>query len=464
MACFIRYAVIVLATVLCSFSVIAANRTVIVEPSQLQRTWSKGQGPFAYSDSRNWGATISTQSGNIKVPVTTTRGFSSTKVAGMVKNLLKLHPGKLALTSAGAYLLTKVPGSSFDPTTGQPMFSEGDGTPMSYPPAPNEFGWAVFGDSRRLSTPELACRTVYPVGTSLLHQNSNPPTHFPVSSYIITGSSETSVTCHLMPSNTALGSLQSRTVLRTGTVCPPGGVYSSSHRTCVGSAPPIPFTDAQYDAVAPSDLDLPLNIWNDLAPIIDSNLPGSFDYPDSFDFTGPSSLTGSPTYTTTLDNVTGTTTSSTTTPTYNFDYSTNPLSITTTTTNVTNNYQNGQHTSTTTTTQGSTENPVETTTTEVPTDCAFMPTVCAFIDWVKSPFDEQEPDLSQFINDEDFEREFNMPGNATCPAPMIISTSKGGYEFSWEPACQWAGLVKPFIIIGALILAIMINLGSFRRD
>uniref|UniRef100_UPI0039C65557 virulence factor TspB C-terminal domain-related protein n=1 Tax=Umezakia ovalisporum TaxID=75695 RepID=UPI0039C65557 len=171
-----------------------------------------------------------------------------------------------------------------------------------------------------------------------------------------------------------------------------------------------------------------------------------------------------PTHTTTLDNVSGNTTVVESIPTHHFEYGSQPLSVTSHTTTITNTYVNGQQTSSTTT-SNQTENPVTSpVATETPTDCAFMPTVCAFIEWVKTPFNEQAPELGDFIENEDFEREFNMPGNATCPAPMIISTSKGGYEFSWDPACQWAGLIKPFIIIGALILAIMINLGSFRRD
>ena len=91
-----------------------------------------------------------------------------------------------------------------------------------------------------------------------------------------------------------------------------------------------------------------------------------------------------------------------------------------------------------------------------------MPTVCSFIDWVKTPFNEEEPDLSELIADEDFEKEINFSSNATCPGPSMISTSYGDFEFSWDPACQWAGMIKPFFLIAALISAIYISLGAIR--
>ncbi|MGA4603894.1 virulence factor TspB C-terminal domain-related protein, partial [Ectopseudomonas hydrolytica] len=227
--------------------------------------------------------------------------------------------------------------------------------------------------------------------------------------------------------------------------------------------PPIPVTDPDLDNFV-SNFNDPGQVVPDVVPTILDIDPSLLGPPDGVVFTGPSSMPGQPTHTTTLDNVSGNTTVIESTPTHHFQYDTNPLSVTSHTTTVTNTYVNGQQTSSTTTSNQS-QNPVTSPTpVETPTDCAFMPTVCAFIEWVKTPFTEQSPDFGDFIENEDFERDFNIPGNSTCPAPMIISTSKGGYEFSWEPACQWAGLIKPFIIIGALILAIMINLGSFRRD
>ncbi|MNG16967.1 Neisseria meningitidis TspB protein [compost metagenome] len=91
-----------------------------------------------------------------------------------------------------------------------------------------------------------------------------------------------------------------------------------------------------------------------------------------------------------------------------------------------------------------------------------MPTVCEFIDWVKTPFDEEEPDLSELIVDDDFERTINFASNATCPAPLDMATSQGTFQFSFVPACTFAGMIKPIIIIIALLSAIYINLGLVR--
>jgi len=152
-------------------------------------------------------------------------------------------------------------------------------------------------------------------------------------------------------------------------------------------------------------------------------------------------------------------------PSIQFKYSPSPLSVTATPTSTTTTYQNGIKTSTSTTT--TTTNNTTTVTPpkiEVPTDCAFMPTVCSFIDWVKQPFTEEAPDFSDFIDDEDFSDSITIPGNATCPAPTMIETNLGSYEFSWQPACTWAGMIKPLVIIAALIAAIYISLGVARSE
>jgi len=93
-----------------------------------------------------------------------------------------------------------------------------------------------------------------------------------------------------------------------------------------------------------------------------------------------------------------------------------------------------------------------------------MPTVCAFIDWVKQPFTEQAPDFSDLIDDQDFSESITIAGNATCPAPTMIETNLGSFEFSWQPACTWAGMIKPLVIIAALIAAIYITLGVARSE
>jgi len=250
-------------------------------------------------------------------------------------------------------------------------------------------------------------------------------------------------------------------------VCPSGATYDASTGECKSKVY-SPVSDLDIDSLVNGVNDP--NIAADSAPFINQNVPGSFDYPDDYTFSGPETIDGPATTTTTTNPTTGDTTTSTSQPTYNFDFSTNPLTITTTTTTTTNNYTNGQLTSTTTATTQPDPSNVNTggggavANIEVPTDCDFMPTVCRFIEWVKTPFTEQAPDFSEFAEDKDFAKSVTVSGNATCPAPTIISTSRGDFEFSWEPACQWAAMIKPLVIIAALLGAIYINLGIGRSD
>lgn len=435
MASSIRHAVIVLAALLCSFSltVEAARQKPVVRPASATDEFKKGTSTLDIN--RHWGEVIDVQGGRVNLPVTQTSKYNFTRLAGLLKQAINSNPAKYAATAGVTYLITQLPGASFDPQTGELLKAPDVVTSGSYwtatlynaPP-----GYQV----KKADSALESCRLLYSGGMTAI----------PVSSSRYDCARNGSVVGW-----TGLGTFN----------CPFG--VSSDYSCRTSALPPQPFTTSDYDSLTLNTPGIPESAWPSLHDMLRGDIPGSFDGPDFEDFTGPASIQGTPTYTTTLDNVTGDTTVSETIPTHNFSYGKNPLTVTTNTTTTTNNYKNGTLVSTTVVTQPSTPSEVQPMP-EIPTDCDFMPTVCSFIDWVKSPFDEEEPDLSQFISDEDFERDFSISGNATCPPPSIISTSKGGYEFSWQPACEWAGLIKPFIIIGALMLAIMINLGSFRRD
>lgn len=114
---------------------------------------------------------------------------------------------------------------------------------------------------------------------------------------------------------------------------------------------------------------------------------------------------------------------------------------------------------------GSNQPPIEL---DIPTDCDFMPTVCAFLDWFKEPNPEfeQEQDLSQLINDVDYERNYSINfGDNSCPAPISINVIflNQTVELSYEPACELASYAKPFVLISAYIFAIFITLGVVRN-
>lgn len=103
---------------------------------------------------------------------------------------------------------------------------------------------------------------------------------------------------------------------------------------------------------------------------------------------------------------------------------------------------------------------------DIPTDCAFMPTVCSFIDWVKDMSTEPEPDLSVLLTDQDYEQTYTISfGSETCPEPIDINISfiDKTVQLSYEPACDFVGYARPFVLISAYIFAIYIGLGVVRR-
>ncbi|WP_170799416.1 virulence factor TspB C-terminal domain-related protein [Stutzerimonas stutzeri] len=465
-SCF-RHGLVVLAVVLYSLQVTAAP---VVRPASTTDVFKKGGQTLDIN--RHWGEILDVKptpstSAKVNIPVRLTESFGWARVGQWVKNGIKAHPGKIAATAGVMWLIDQIPGASFDPVTGLPMSPAKPGAPLTGVASSSDIGWAVAGSSHKRYTARAACEATYPVGTWLMHQTANPPTQMQVASYIISGTGDTSVTCHLMASNAAYGPIRSDTVLRSGTSCPTGSVYSSTDRACSTQTPAMPMTDAELDGLVSNVPNMPEHLWDSgLGPDL-ASIPGTFDGPDSVGFSGPSSIDLPATRTTSTDSVSGNTTVVESLPSIRFDYGTNPLSITPSTSTTTNTYTNGQlQSSTTTNTQTNTNNSTVVTTPapEVPTDCAFMPTVCAFIDWVKQPFTEQAPDFSDLIDDEEFSESITISGNATCPAPTMIDTNLGSFEFSWQPACTWAGMIKPLVIIAALIAAIYISLGVARSE
>ncbi|MDP2746605.1 virulence factor TspB C-terminal domain-related protein [Pseudomonas sp.] len=435
---------------LLSFSVLTAEaaRTVIVQPGELLPTYGPGVGPDAFIDSRDWNATISDQKGTRHtVPVVREKKYSWPSFRGALKNALKLNPGQLLLSGAVTGAVASV-GWLIDENS---QITRVDNSPVSYTPTGSNIHWLHEG-------------VKYPSAISACQGLAS---RFAASTW---GASINSVSIHShrpytdvkCAVNYSQGSYQETfypTISASGTTCPTGLSLASNTLACVSSQA-LPITDSDIDSFISGISDPSFAASS--APFINDSVPGSFDYPDSETFGGPNSIDLPGSITTTTNPTTGDTTVVESLPSIQLEYGTSPLSITSTQTTVTNTYQNGTQTSTSVSTETNTS--VETPVAEIPTDCDFMPTVCSFIDWVKTPFNEEEPDLSEFISDEDFEREINFSSNASCPGPSMIATSRGTYEFSWEPACQWAGLVKPLVIIAALIAAIFINLGMARGN
>lgn len=436
---------------LLSFSVLAVEaaprQKPVVRPASTQDQFKKGQTTLDID--RHWGEVIDvpssqyTSSAKVNVPVVQKSKYSPGRIAGAIKNVLKNNPIKVAATAAGVYLIHQLPGANFDAATGQPLITPGfqrTGTSWQM----NTWGGTYFGAYPSF---QAGCDAMKP---NILYYETR-----------VYDTSNGSNICRLRDNFN--GQLKTFGIGYSVVLDCPNGFNTTTSLCNVAPIVPVPLDEPQLDQLASGVNGFTESHWNEIGPILLDEVPATFDGPDGTEFTGPASIQGSPTVTTSTDIGTGNTTVTESIPSFTFDYSTDPLSITTNTTVTNNTYENGVQTSTSTSVQTSPSTGVETVPEiEVPTDCDFMPTVCSFIDWVKDPFEEEEPDLSDLISDDDFQKNIDFSSNASCPAPSIMATSQGSFEFSWQPACQWAGMVKPFIIIAALLAAIFINLGAIR--
>jgi len=445
MASFFRSSVVVLVAVLFSVQVTAAP---VVRPASSTDVFKKGGQTLDIN--RHWGEIIDVKptpstSAKVNVPVKLAESFNWARVGTWVKNGLKSHPGKIAATAGLLWAIDQIPGASMDGVS-----------PVRIPTVSGSSGefWETSRDKvtfiARFADSTAACKSLI---------GSYPHFYYGLASggwYPCYGSHRSD----------GGGVLQGH-VQRVSYDCPYGVDAEFRCLTTPPGSTPQPFTDADYDELASKVPLIPESLWNSGLGSGLSDIPGTFDGPDGLDFTGPESIDLPSTRTTTTDAATGNTTVVESLPSIRFDYGTNPLSITPTTSTTTNSYSNGQLESSSTTTSVTNANDSSVVTTpvaEVPTDCAFMPTVCEFIDWVKTPFNEEEVDLSEYIEDEDFTKQVTFSGNATCPAPTTISTAFGDQTFDWKPGCDWAAMLKPLIILGALLAALYITLGLGRAD
>lgn len=438
MARFLRYCFVCLVSL--SPLAISAERVIVVEPSQLQRTFSPGQGPYAFSDSKNWKEPVSTQSGRINLPVAKKGNFTFGTFRAGLKNALKVNPAAVAVNAAIAGALAGV-GYLLDPENNS-IQKPGDGVAPT--PTATSYYWTRPGWGTQYQTPLAGCQDLATVG-------------FGSGWYV----SSVSVAADGLTAQCVIAGYYAyyQTFYRQGSDCPAGSIFDTNKGACMIPGAPVPVTDSELDTLI-SGLDAsqaPL-----VVPDVISAVPGSYDYPDGTVFDGPESITGDPVVTTTTT-PTGTEVS-TTTPTYNFDYSTNPLSITTTTTNTTTVYNNGTlvSTSTTTNNQGVVDKPAPEKL-DIPTDCEFMPTVCAWLDWFKSPApppnDPQLPEIT-----DSFEKSYSGPSlSASCPPPFTVNTGAfGSILMPVQPLCDLAGLIKYLVLSAAGLLAAFIISGTRR--
>ncbi|MBN8261020.1 MAG: hypothetical protein J0L59_01690 [Xanthomonadales bacterium] len=98
---------------------------------------------------------------------------------------------------------------------------------------------------------------------------------------------------------------------------------------------------------------------------------------------------------------------------------------------------------------------------ELPAFCEWAKVVCDFIDWYKAPPEETTPVKPEWDEDVAEQQEFT-PGIAddgSCPAPESVSVWGTDLEFSYQPVCDLAVMLRPVVILGGLILSAFILAG-----
>lgn len=432
---------------LLSFPALAfsAQRVIVVEPSQITRTYEPGSGPYAFSDSRSWKEPVSTQSGSrVELPVKTQRKYSWPSFRSGLKNALKLNPVRAAASAAVAGAVAAV-GWVMSPENTGIQKSEPSLDPASTDSSKGEYTWRVTNMPGNYSSPWVACEDFRVTRTAYVKTEVS-----------ISGASGNCVFTNYSGVQISTAAF----LTRSGSSCPADTTYDPLRGACYPPDALVPVTDADLDSFV-ADWDDPLDAADAASEI--SDIPGSFDYPDGYTFEGPSSIIGDPVVTTTT--TPSGTEVTTNTPSYSFDYSTNPLSITTTTTNTTTVYNNGTlvSTSTTTNNQGVVDVTPEPSQ-EIPTDCEFMPTVCEFIAWFKTPADMPDPDLPT-PEDDEFKQTYSASFGGSCPAPRTVHTDNfGTLSISWQPICDLAFYIKFLVIGGASLFAAYIGLGISRGN
>lgn len=411
----------------------AGQRTVVVQPGELQPFYSPGQGEHAYYDSRNWDEPVSHQGGKSNVPVTTKKGYKPSTVKNALKNLLKVNPLQVATTVAVASGLAAVDWL-FDPENNSIQKSS----------------CSLYG------TPYSSCEEAQINFSHCQLPASQTKGHVLIQNTPQASYAYQVVPFASIPSGWEVNSYCTSTSLGYTKV---SGYWDTSIRKLIS----LNDITTSYTPVTDADLDTFLQ-----------NVPASYDDyieldphldmpPDSLEFYGPDTFDLPSTQTTTTDSI-GNTTTVETLPSLNLEYSSNPLSIVSNYTTTVNTYQNGVQTSTSTTVQTGPETSAPDSEFELPTDCEFMPTLCDWLNWTKEPLDGPEPDLGSLLVDEDYSRSYSFSLGSSCPPPTSITTQLfGTVYFQWQPLCDLAAYIRYLVISGSLLFALYTTLGIHRK-
>lgn len=254
-------------------------------------------------------------------------------------------------------------------------------------------------------------------------------------------------------------------VVTNGIECHPGATYNVIEGVCE-EVVPVPVSQGEYSKLAGQLPALPAGSVADATGDAQRRFGEAPGYQDT-QMSGPSSVTGPETTSTSTDPVTGDTTVTSTSTTTNFNYG--DESITSSDTTTTTTYQNGQETSTTVTTETPGELPVSTggdgAVGEWPAFCDWASVVCDWLNWTQEE-PPSEQDLPAVIDDDFFEEKRISFGAKSCPPPHevnlapFLSTTVG---VSFQPLCDFAGLIYYMVMAASYIIAAYISIGVARN-
>jgi len=108
-------------------------------------------------------------------------------------------------------------------------------------------------------------------------------------------------------------------------------------------------------------------------------------------------------------------------------------------------------------------NRTEQTAIEFPVFCEWAGVVCDFIDWVQEPWDAEDTPVP--FEDIAQPSGFTMSGAEYCPAPVVITLmGEQSMSYSYQPACDFMNMIRPFVLAIASFAAAFILLGAGRSD
>lgn len=424
-------------------SSVNAAVTIDLGPSDY-RNWGSGNyqhRPGGIGSSFGQGVRLSQTLGTLNVTRNPVIPYGS--VVNGMKNFVRINPASAAASAAvtAAFLAMDW---YFDQDSGEWVGGAED--EITYVDA-TEGGWVIA------SAPAI----LYPSTQAACSASPGCASHGACTPGLIRGN----IICHVPGTNNERNLLYSRSP-----ECPAGSELTTLGCAVVESVP-VPLTAADWQELEGELVTMPPAIAGGSADDImqrQGQIPGYHDTT----ITGPSSVSGPSTTSTSTDPVTGDTIVTNTNTTTNINYG--DTTITTNNTTTTTTYQNGQETSTTVTTETPGELPVTDTggggaIGEWPGFCDWATVLCDWLAWTQEdPPPEQE--LPSVIDDDFFEEKRISFGSKSCPpdheinlAPFLETT----VGVSFQPLCDFAGLIYYMVMAASYIIAAYISIGVARN-